>query len=76
MNIRFQGFSGRRISLKVYDVTGRLIKTFYDNQMIKANQSISWDCKDDIKRKLANGVYFVRLVTEGFQEVKKVILLK
>jgi sugar lactone lactonase YvrE len=76
MNIRFQGFTGMKISLKVYDVTGRSIKTFYDNQMIKANQSISWDCKDDINRKLANGVYFVRLMTEGFQETKKAILLK
>ncbi len=76
MNIRLQGFVGRKISLKVYDVTGRLIKTFYDNQMIKANQSISWDCKDDINRKLANGVYFVRLVTQGHNETRKAILLK
>jgi len=76
MNIRLQGFAGRRISLKAYDVTGRVVKTFYDNQMIKANQNIAWDCKDDINRKLANGVYFVRLVSEGFQETKKAILLR
>jgi DNA-binding beta-propeller fold protein YncE len=76
MNIRLQGFAGMKISLKVYDVTGRLIKTFYDNQMIKANQSISWDCKDDINRKLANGVYFIRLETEDYKETKKVILLE
>ena len=76
MNIRLQGFANRKISLKAYDVTGRVVKTFYDNQMIEFNQNISWDCRDNLNRKLSCGVYFIRLETKDYKKTKKVILLE
>jgi DNA-binding beta-propeller fold protein YncE len=76
ISIRLQGVAGRKISLKVYDVTGRVAKTFYDNSVMKSNQNINWDRGDNLSRKLSCGVYFVRLETEDYKETKKVILLE
>jgi len=76
MNIRLQGFAGRKISLKVYDVTGRLVKTFYDNQLMKSNQLIMWDGIDDSGRQTPTGIYFIRLEMSDKSITNKVIKLK
>lgn len=76
LNIKLQGIAGRKFTLKVYDVTGRLVKTFYNNHVIKTNQNIVWNGKDDINRKLSCGVYFIRLETTGYKKTEKTILLK
>jgi sugar lactone lactonase YvrE len=75
-NIRLQGIAGKKVTLKIYDATGRLVKTFYDNQLVKSNQTIVWDAKDNHNRKLSSGVYFVRLETEDHKSTKKAILLR
>jgi DNA-binding beta-propeller fold protein YncE len=75
-NIRLQGIAGKKVTLKIYDATGRLVKTFYDNQPVKSNQIIVWNAKDDHNRKLSSGVYFVRLETEDHKATKKAILLR
>lgn len=83
LGIRLQGIAEKEISLKIYDVLGRCVKTFFDNQRLKSEiQNLTWDGKDNMKRKLSCGVYFVRFVvdpggeTENYKEAKKVILLK
>lgn len=72
-----------QITLKIYDVSGRLVKDF---SRITPNAVrptlISWDATDDNGRRVAQGVYFVRLVvdsiyeTESFKKTEKIIFLK
>ncbi len=67
-----------QISLMIYDVTGRLVKSFNYQTIQPSNHptQIVWDGTDDSGRKLPAGVYFVRLESEGFKQVEKVILLR
>lgn len=74
--IKLQGFIGKSITLKTYDVTGGVVKVFCDKDMVKTNQSIIWDGRDDLNRKLANGIYFVRLEADGCCKTEKLIWLK
>jgi hypothetical protein len=82
LNIMLNGFIGKNVSLTVYDVVGRIVKTFHDNQQIALNETIVWDGRDNLKRKIPCGVYFVRLVvhpetpTAEYQETRKAVLLK
>jgi sugar lactone lactonase YvrE len=80
VNIMLNGFIGKNVSLVVYDVLGRRVKTFYDNQPIVMNEHIIWDARDNLKRKIPCGVYFVRLVvnpeTSEYKETRKTVLLK
>jgi hypothetical protein len=76
-NIRLQGIAGKKVSLKVYDATGRLVKDFSPLLSdIGYQSSIIWDAKDDHNRKLSSGVYFIRLETEDHKATKKAILLR
>ncbi len=65
------------ISLKVYDVTGRLVKDLTQllNYQLPNNQVI-WFGDDDAGRRLPPGVYFVRLEVDKSSRGDKIIKLK
>lgn len=55
-----------RVSLKIYTVSGMLIRSFEDYSMTAADyHEILWDGKDEWGEDVANGVYFFLLKAEG-----------
>ncbi|MCK4234241.1 T9SS type A sorting domain-containing protein, partial [candidate division WOR-3 bacterium] len=78
--IRYQipntGSQEQQVTLKVYDITGRLVRTLIDAKKKSGNCIAVWDTKDDRGEKVTNGVYFYRLSTNGFTEVRNLILIK
>jgi len=65
-----------KVSLFVYNVTGRRVRTLIDEKMKPGNYNLKWNGKDNHNRNLAQGIYFYRLQTEDFKDTKKTILLK
>ncbi len=64
-------------SIKIFDIAGRVVKSFVLETGIKFQIShIFWDGSDDLGRKLPSGVYFVKLETRNFKGIKKAVLLK
>ena len=59
------------VSLKVYDRTGRLVKTLVNNTQNPGTQTVTWDA-----RNMSNGVYFLRLEADNQTAVHKLILVK
>ncbi len=60
------------VSLKVYDVTGRLVSTLINNQKETAGtHSVTVNA-----REWSSGVYFYRLEADGFVATKKLTLIK
>jgi len=67
----------KNIVLKIYGVTGRLVKSFnhLTNHQLLFNQ-VTWDGTDDFGKKLPAGVYFVEFEAQNIKDTKKIILLK
>lgn len=66
-----------RVTLKIYDASGRVVRTLSDNQQLTTNNySFTWNCRDDNDRKCAEGVYFVSLETPKQKFTKKLVLTK
>jgi len=64
------------INLKIYDVSGRIVKSFNLESCIKYHESaIFWDGTDDSGHKLTPGIYFVYLRNGSLSAIKKVIKL-
>jgi len=69
------------VELKVYDVTGRLVKTLANREFDPAAGSpkgqftIHWDGTNDDGAKVARGVYFYQLRTPSFVSQKKLAVL-
>lgn len=64
------------VSLRVYDITGRLIKTLVDEQQEPGDHSVRWEGKDGCGRILPCGVYFCKLRTSRFTAVSKMVLIR
>jgi len=65
------------VSLRVYDVSGRLVKTLVDQvQSPQDGYSVSWDGRNNAGQTLPSGIYFYRIVTSNFQQTRKIALLK
>lgn len=69
--IRFSLPSRNFVSLKVYDLSGRLINTLVNFTMEAGTYNIKFDGAN-----LASGIYFYRLETPSYTNVKKMILIK
>jgi hypothetical protein len=71
------GRGAKSAKMKIYDVTGRLIKNLALHTAYSLLPTVvSWDGKNDMGRKLPTGVYFIRLVSEDFILTDKAILLR
>ncbi|MEX0845353.1 MAG: LamG-like jellyroll fold domain-containing protein, partial [Balneolaceae bacterium] len=70
-NISFDLPSTAVISLKVYDMTGRLIITLIDGRIPAGSHQITFDASQ-----LASGVYLYELKGAGYSNIKKLTLIK
>jgi hypothetical protein len=65
------------VSLRVHDVSGRVVRTLAQGQQVASGRHvISWDGRDDAGRPASAGVYYVRMNTEGFAANRKIVLQK
>ncbi|MCX7994487.1 MAG: hypothetical protein N3A65_01775 [candidate division WOR-3 bacterium] len=65
------------VILKVHDATGRSVRTLVNRPCEPAGtKTVYWDCKDENHRKVAPGVYFLRLESENMVATHKMILLE
>ncbi len=67
---------GADVSLRVYDLGGRLVRTLLDGPQAGGERSADWDGRCDEGGTAANGVYLYRLVGGGFADVGKMTLAK
>jgi hypothetical protein len=66
-----------KVSLRIYDYSGRLVKTLInDGIMDTGYREIKWDGRDAQGRELSSGVYFYRLTSEAVTQTRKLVLLK
>jgi len=61
LNVRFQSSKEQNLSIKVYDVTGRLVKDIYEG-MINGRKVVNWHGDNNSGRTVAQGIYFLRVV--------------
>ena len=67
----------RKPAIRIYDTSGRLVKSFDPESSIENQESsISWYGEDNLNRNLPDGVYFVTLQTVNQKLTQKVILLR
>lgn len=66
-----------RISLKVYDLLGREVRTLINNEEHQAGTGkVVWDGKDNAGRAAATGTYFYTLKFGNFEKTNKAMLVK
>ncbi|MDX2474842.1 MAG: S8 family serine peptidase [Candidatus Krumholzibacteria bacterium] len=63
-------------SLRVYDVSGRLVRTLVDRQLAPGAYSERWDGRDEKGQGAASGIYFIRVTAADETSIKAMTLVR
>ncbi|KPJ58288.1 MAG: hypothetical protein AMJ46_14410 [Latescibacteria bacterium DG_63] len=74
--IRYETPQAGRVSLRVFDATGCLVRTLVDVHREPGSYSELWDGRAEDGRELPSGVYFYRLEAGDFVAMRKMVLLR
>jgi len=64
------------VTLRVYDVSGALVRTLLDENVDAGSHLVEWNGRNDQGGPASSGVYFYRLTAPGFSDVRKMTLVK
>lgn len=73
-SITYEIFEDTYIKIKVFDLIGREIATLVDSKQAAGTYTVDFDANK--YSNLTSGIYFYKLETEKYSEVKKMILTK
>ncbi|MCK4251845.1 T9SS type A sorting domain-containing protein [candidate division WOR-3 bacterium] len=62
--------------LVIYDVSGRLVKVLVDGRIEAGYYEVSWDGRDESKRDVTSGVYFLKFKAGDYSATEKLILMR
>ncbi|MCK4353432.1 T9SS type A sorting domain-containing protein, partial [candidate division WOR-3 bacterium] len=71
LTVKFFVHKGGKGSLKIYDITGRLVKTLVNGNKKPGDYTVNWDAKN-----VPSGIYFIKLSAGDFKATKKLILMR
>jgi hypothetical protein len=75
--IKFDLARDSHVSLKIYDVAGRLVRSLANEQMAAGfGKQVVWNGLDNSGNRVSSGVYFYRLVAADFTATKKMVVMK
>jgi hypothetical protein len=74
--IRYTVGTPGKVMLRVFDVTGRVIRTLVDETQATGAYAVIWDGANDRGQKVASGVFFYQLEAPGYRGAKKIVILQ
>ncbi len=64
------------VTLDVFDMRGRKVRTLVDADKAAGDYSIRWDGRGDRGEELASGIYLYRIKAGDFEETRRMLMLK
>ena len=74
--INFELEHSSSVSIKIYDATGRLVKTITNGRVSEGYYDFKWDAKNEFGNVLQNGVYVLKVESGNYSGVKKILVIK
>ncbi|HIC39319.1 MAG TPA: T9SS type A sorting domain-containing protein, partial [Candidatus Marinimicrobia bacterium] len=74
--LQYEMGSAGPVSIDVFDVNGRKIRSLYNGIQIPGQHEVRWDAKNDNGRSMSSGVYLFKVNVNGKTHTAKTLLLK
>jgi hypothetical protein len=74
--IRFDMKEKGLVTIKIYDVGGRLVRTLVDGVMNAGSHGAAWDGRNGRGAAVASGIYFYKMETKDFSQTRKMVVLR
>ena len=72
------GAASARLTLRIFDASGRLIRTLLDDEpaALPAVRYQRWDGTDEKGHRVASGIYYYRLTVSGKDFSRRMVVLR
>jgi len=67
---------GTAVSLRLYDIRGRLVRTLVDRHHAGGVYEAAWDGRDSHGRTVSSGVYFAQILIGDLDETRKIAYVR
>ena len=74
--IKYELYQSSQVTISVYDMLGRFVKTLVNSTQEPGVKAIQWDATNEQGNRVSAGVYIYKLKAGDFMETKEMILLK
>jgi hypothetical protein len=74
--LKYRTTSGGRVTVQVFTLDGNLVKVLRRESRAAGEWTEVWDGKNNGGRVVARGMYFIRVVGPGIDEIRKVMVVK
>lgn len=74
--IRYDIAEAGMVQIKIYDVTGAIVKTLESRHRKRGRYEIGWNGENDRGEAVASGIYFYRLAAPGYTQTRKMVLVR
>ena len=64
------------VRLEIYDILGQRVRVLMDEVQVAGRYQVRWDGRNAQGQGVGSGVYFYRLQAGGFNQVRRMLLLK
>jgi hypothetical protein len=75
-NINFSLPRQENVLIKIFDITGREVKTLVNEKMEPGKFKVDWQSDNNDGKTVSSGVYFYRITAGNFTDTKKMILVR
>jgi len=75
-NISFALPEDSRVNLKIYNLSGQLVKTLLDTNLPAGTYTVNWDGTNGSEERVASGIYFYKLTAGNNSQTRKMCLMK
>jgi hypothetical protein len=78
LSFEIPGIEGERslVSLKIYDLRGRCVRTLVDSELPAGSHSVQWDGRNDLGEQVSSGIYLYSLRAGDETFARKMTLVK
>lgn len=74
--ISFDISNKSEVTLKIYNILGKEVKTLLNKQLPAGSYNLEWDGADNAGNLVSSGIYFYNLTSDNISLSKKMVLLK
>lgn len=75
-DIRYEIACAGRVSIKIYDARGRLVRTLVDERGAPGRYAAHWDGTNASGRRVSSGLYFYKMESADFTATRKMLLVE
>lgn len=74
--IRLSLAGSAEVSLKIYDISGRMVRSLMQGRKDSGRYEVLWDGRNEEREQVSGGIYFCRLTTRHLSQTAKIVLIR